>query len=401
MHRVFSLSCGGPGPATLAYRRTLASINTVSPGPGISSRFIANRPAVKKPGSAPVSRSRRPNNKVVEPVVGTKSDLTDSRYATYRLRQVLRHDDHDKVPKRWTEMRELGHLDHLKETDYGPISSYIERWIKSKKAQAIFASPSYWIIREMAIEAAARDSWTGLHALSIAAIKAGRPQEAASAYEEYKTRIFAVQGKQRKVSSERRERDVAIANRLDGHGPKPLTYVYLLSMMLLEQIDAKVLLGVLETKVSIYTGSAKLVETLLAAVLPSFPSHRWAIIRRDYEQVIEKAHFTLQAWHPKAQSRWIEEYQSNEDWPALRTLYKRYLDWSIGPDKIIHPTMKYDRQTQDIPAVVWPLELWRECLWHLRRGENQGLIAYSALYLFVPACRRLRHLARHDSEAHA
>lgn len=354
---------GGPGPQTLAYRISLLYANYNAhayPSESRCSKTIPRQfdrtystPVPRRAKTAPVKAPSYPD------LLNKYTDWSPVELLISRLLASCRRHEHDRVADMWRQLQKTKAITKLSDTDFVKISKYVKSLSDSPKAVGLFNHPRYWAVRDMAIEAAARDHWQGLNQLSLLAIKVGRPQEVANAFEEYKLRIFAVQGKDR-AETRSHDRQLRMKARLEGYGPKPLTYLYLLSMTLLNQVDGKLLLGVLETAVPIYSSSPSMVNKIMLDILPSFPPARRPIIRRDFEETIEKAKFVLKAWHAKALLRWLREYRSNQDWPALRALYQQFLRYSIGNDKFVHASMLEDRQAQVEGQVAFPSDLWRE-----------------------------------------
>lgn len=350
---------GGPGPQTLAYRISVLCANTnaseSSHGTTIPRQFdrAYSTPAPRRAKPAPVKAPKYPDLR------SKYTDWTPVENLINRLRQACRRREQDVVVETWRQLQTAKAIHKLSDDDFRQINKYVKGISDSSKVIAMFNHPRYWAIRDMAIEAAARNHWQGLNQLSLLAIKVGRPQEVADAFEDYKLKIFAVQGKDR-GETRSQDRQLRMKARLEGYGPKPLTYLYLLSMTLLNQVDGRLLMSVLETAVPIYSSSPSMVNKIMLEVLPSFTPVRRPIIRRDFEETIDKAKFVLKAWHARALLRWLREYRSNQDWPALRAMYQQFLRYSIGNDKFVHASMLEDRQAQVEGLVAFPADLWRK-----------------------------------------
>jgi hypothetical protein len=265
------------------------------------------------------------------------------------------------VLRAWKKIRQLEATNEVKIRDYFTLGSYIARTFAASSAKGLFTQAQYIDFEDMAIEAAARDAWKGLYTLSLATIGFGRPEKAANAFERYKERVFKVQGKSR-TNGDIRDKTARLSTRLDGYGPRPLTFAYLLAMMRLNQIDGKVIMSVLETRRPLFTSPEKLIDNVLAPLLSNLPRTEQIVVRREYKKLIEMATFVLMVWHPQALLRTMRDLDFNQDWVAMRRLYNNFLKLSIGPNKLIHA---YDLNVSEqihYEEVPFTTPVWRECL---------------------------------------
>lgn len=341
----------GPGPSTLAFRLSLANTNRK---PVISHPNPAQiRPyAVLKFRPKPVI----PNIKKPPPIPFVTT-LTDPRIVISEVLYACSKQKLISVVTGWQRLCQLDGVGQIKSAEYTQLSNYIFKVFITSRDEDLVTPDRYTLLENIAIEAAARDVWKGLYTLFIAALRKGQPAIVANAYERYKTAIHRVQGKTRSghVVRDKVARD---ESRLEGFGPKPLTYAYLFAMMRLGQINGKVIMSVFETQRPIFNSPQRMMDTVLSSILPTLPESERAIVRRDYYKLIDTAIFVLSIWHPQALLRTMRDLDFNEDWPALRKLYKRFLDLSVGPNKLIHAYSLNERERDHYDEVPFTTAIW-------------------------------------------
>jgi hypothetical protein len=272
------------------------------------------------------------------------------------MRKACEDRDDRAVIRSWERLRQIKAIDDI---NLYAVGRYVANIFAAPLAARQFAQDRFPHLEDMAIEAAAHDAWKGLYSLCLAAIRFGRPEMAADAFERYKLRVFKVQNKER-PDGPIRDKSQRNRSRLDGHGPIPLTYTYLLAMMRLKQINGKVIMSVFETRKPIFVDSQKMIDHVLAPLLPALSKTEGPVVRREFERLIETATFVLMVWHPHALLRTMRDIDFTEDWAAMRRLYNTFLRLSIGPDKLIHA---YDLDASDdvqFEEVPFTAAVWRE-----------------------------------------
>jgi len=351
----FASRGAGPGPSTLAFRLSLA--NTARHSVAVPSCPAKSRLyAVFKFRPKPVI----PNIKKPPPIPFVTT-LTDPTAVISEINYSCHKKDVQNLVRGWARLRQLDAVGLLKSNDFAKLSEFILKTFTSKWVEEIFNQEHYAVLEDIAIEAAARDAWKGLYTLFIAALRTGHPAIVANAYENYKTAIHKAQGKSRggHIVRSKAARD---ESRLEGFGPKPLTYAYLFAMMRLGQINGKVIMSVFETQRPIFNSPQKMMDTVLSSILPTLPETERAIVRRDFYKLIDTAIFVLSIWHPQALLRTMRDLDFNEDWPALQKLYNRFLDLSVGPNKLIHAYDLHERERDHYEEVPFTTAVWCESI---------------------------------------
>jgi hypothetical protein len=351
----------GPGPSTLAFRLSLA--HTKVKAPPIPCCHAQIRPyAVLKFRPKPVIPTiKKP------PPISVVSTLTDPKAVIREVLASCRQNDIRGVVNGWTRLRQLDAIGDIRADGFGKLSEFISRTFKLSWVDELFNQTRYLVLEDMAIQAAARDEYHGLYTLFIAALQNGLPANVANGFEKYKTAIYEVQGKSRDGGIIR-DKAARIENRLEGDGPIPLSYVYLFAMMRLDQISGKVIMSIFDTRKQIFGRPHKLMDAILASVLPSLPTTERQIVKRDYYNLMDTAIFVLNIWHPQALLRTMRDLDFNEDWPALNKLYNRFLDLSIGPNKLVHAYDLDEREREHYEEVPFTTAVW--CKSSLRESTS-------------------------------
>ena len=349
----FASRGAGPGPSTLAFRLSLARKTlTLTP--------IQAWPAQTRPHTVYKFKPKPviPNIKKPPPAPFVTT-LTDPREVIDATLKSFRKRDTRGIVDSWKRLCQLDAIGHIKPKEFVELSEHIWKIFITQGAEILSHREQYTVLEDIAIQAAARDSWRGLYTLFIAALRNGHPAYVAKAFEKYKTAIHEVQGKTRSGHLVR-DKIARDESRLEGYGPKPLTYVYLFAMMRLEQINGRVIMSVFETQRSLFSSPHKMMDTVLASVLPTIPKTERAIVQRDYYKLIDTALFVLNIWHPQALLRTMRDLDFNADWRALRKLYDRFLDLSIGPNKLVHAYDLHERERLHYDEVPFTTAIWRE-----------------------------------------
>jgi hypothetical protein len=278
--------------------------------------------------------------------------------------------DNKSVVLGWKRIRQLDAVKSLDFKQYIKLSEYISRTFKSSWTHELFDQERYTIFEDIAVQAAARDAWRGLYTLSIAALRNNHPATVANAFERYKLAIYDVQGKTRSGHIVR-DKVARMEARLDGYGLQPLTFVYLFSMMRLNQINGKVIMNVFDTRRPIFNAPQKLMDTILGSVLPALRSTERPIVQREFYRLIDTGIFILSIWHPQALLRTMRDLDFNQDWAALGKLYNRFLYLSVGPNKLVHAYDLNERDRDQYDEVPFTTAVWREFL-SFRMSEGDG-----------------------------
>jgi hypothetical protein len=312
-------------------------------------------PYVKKPPPAPLV-----------------TRIVDSKAVIDILVQSCLKKDNKAVMNAWERIRKLDVIGEITNKQFSQLSDYIIGSFATPWTGDLFGQKKYVIYEDIAIQAAARDHWKGLYNLSIAALQHKRPADVANAFEKYKITIYKVQKKKRHNSMES-DKATRTESRLEGYGPKPLSFVYLFAMMRMNQINGKVIMSVFETQRSIFGRSHLIIDDIMASVSPTLTSTEKVIVRRDFEKLIDTAIFVLGIWHPVALLRTMRDLDFNQDWAALRKLYNKFLDLSVGPNKLIHA---YDLSESDhhrrYAEVPFTTSVWCEYAYHtMSKADNQ------------------------------
>ena len=353
----------GPGPSTLAFRLSLGIIPQSQTRCPSSARHYAFGLQKAKPKSVAFRpKPVTPNIKKPAPTP-TVLTLTYPEEVIATLVGAINSNNNKEAVLAWKRLCELDGVGQLGRSQFESLSSYISRTFTTPWADQLFLQERCALLIDMAVQAAARDAWKGLYTLSITALRNNRPAIVANAYEKYKLAMLDVQGKTRSGQLVR-DRNARIEGRLKGFGPKPLTYVYLFAMMRLEQINGKVIMSVFETQRPILNHPQKIMDTVLASILPRLSATERVIVRKDFYKLIDTAIFILSIWHPQALLRTMRDLDFNQDWPALKKLYNKFLDLSVGPSKLIHAYDlaegdRYHYEEVPFTAAVW-CESYRE-----------------------------------------
>lgn len=343
----------GPGPSTLAFRLSLARTAHKSTPVPICPVQTRSHSVLKFKPKPVIPNIKKPPP---SPFVTTLTDPQAVIDAT--IKSCWKRDTRGLVDG-WKRLRQLDAVGRIKPKEFVVLSEYIFKIFVTQGAENISNRERYTVLEDIAIEAAARDAWKGLYTVFIAALRNGHPAYVANAFERYKIAIHDVQGKTRSGHLVR-DKVARDESRLEGYGPKPLTYVYLFAMMRLEQINGRVIMSVFETQRSLFSSPHKMMDMVLASVLPTIPKTERAVVQRDYYKLIDTALFVLNIWHPQALLRTMRDLDFNADWHALRKLYDRFLDLSVGPNKLVHAYDLHERERAHYDEVPFTTAIWRE-----------------------------------------
>jgi len=343
----------GPGPSTLAFRLSLARTARQSTPVPVCPVQTRSHSVFKFKPKPVIPNIKKP------PPLPFVTTLTDPQAVIdATIKSCWKRDTRGLVDG-WKRLRQLDAVGRIKPKEFVVLSEYIFKIFVTQGAENISNRERYTVLEDIAIEAAARDAWKGLYTVFIAALRNGHPAYVANAFERYKTAIHDVQGKTRSGHLVR-DKVARDESRLEGYGPKPLTYVYLFAMMRLEQINGRVIMSVFETQRSLFSSPHKMMDTVLASVLPTIPKTERSVVQRDYYKLIDTALFVLNIWHPQALLRTMRDLDFNADWRALRKLYDRFLDLSVGPNKLVHAYDLHERERAHYDEVPFTTAIWRE-----------------------------------------
>jgi hypothetical protein len=352
----------GPGPSTLAFRLSLGisaqGSNYLPRSPASARHYAAGIQKIKHKSVTFRPRPVTPYIRRPDPIP-TVSTLLDPKEVIATLVRSINSNQNKETVLAWKRLCQLDAVGQLRHAQFELVSNYIGGTFTTSWADELFTQEQCTVLVDMAVQAAARDAWKGLYTLSITALRNNRPAIVANAYEKYKFAMLEVQGKTRSGQLVR-DKDTRTGNRLKGFGPKPLTFVYLFAMMRLDQINGKVIMSVFETQRPILNHPQRIMDTVLASILPRLPATERAIVRKDFYKLIDTAIFILSIWHPQALLRTMRDLDFNQDWPALKKLYNRFLDLSVGPSKLIHAYDLAERDRYHYEEVPFTAAVWCE-----------------------------------------
>ena len=227
----------GPGPSTLAFRLSLARTARQSTPVPVCPVQTRSHSVFKFKPKPVIPNIKKP------PPLPFVTTLTDPQAVIdATIKSCWKRDTRGLVDG-WKRLRQLDAVGRIKPKEFVVLSEYIFKIFVTQGAENISNRERYTVLEDIAIEAAARDAWKGLYTVFIAALRNGHPAYVANAFERYKTAIHDVQGKTRSGHLVR-DKVARDESRLEGYGPKPLTYVYLFAMMRLEQINGRVIMSV-------------------------------------------------------------------------------------------------------------------------------------------------------------
>ena len=213
---------------------------------------------------------------------------------------------------------------------------------------------------QMATEAAARDHWHGLYRMMLALLAAGRPLEAAAAFERYQTAMRRVQGKEREDLSSW-DREKRLAARMDGESATPITLLQVAALTMTDQLDSPNIITLFGANLDL----RKLDDVLYGHVRDALASSPYRDKHlANFKSNYMKVGLAMSCYHPDALRERIRYLSRNHNLEELLSIYDKILSATLGPARFLQPLDldSLGAQVQRQDNITMPPEVWRKLL---------------------------------------
>lgn len=381
---------GGPGPVTMAFRQMLrrplplaaGAIATCfhgAPPPQLAPHGNVRRGSSKgrkhRTGTNEVSTDKPPSRQTTKTVLTAlpPSGLSNTMVKEDDLVRYLSAGELDQSLRIWSDfVVATDSFRDLKPETYEAISNFVVDILSRKNGLDI----GKWAARDpqqletllhMAVEAAVHDSWRGFNALQLELIGAGRPHDIVSAYERFKDRLFAHQGKDPKdLQSWYREK--RLAARLTGDGLIPLMLGYVAAQTMLGQFDHTALISLMDSSYDARLIARDRLDLSAMSYHIKSRANSGAsdAVWSQFLANIDKVTLAIQCYHPKALVTRIRALARHGDRSKVDWLYEQLMKASIGSDRFVIPIDSGNRSA-NYNFVPLGMEVWGELA--LTRGS--------------------------------
>ncbi|KAL7418327.1 hypothetical protein Q5752_006785 [Cryptotrichosporon argae] len=229
-------------------------------------------------------------------------------------------------------------------------------------------------VRDVALEAAARDEWRGLFEFVLCLIDAGRPEDSMRTIDEYRLRFRAVKGID-KADLNSTSKEKRVAARITTDGSRALALAYLIAMAMLDRMGGEYMLNLVDLSPSLYKTDIACLDAVydrLRAHARSGPAASAAV--RRFSSLRRAAELAMMCHHPSEMINRIQGLADTHRFDLVEKLYDEIMDGSIGPDRYIQPWDLDDIHTRYFDVIPITVNIWLKFIVAFHAGGNHDAL---------------------------